>query len=241
MVERGARRVLEKAPPRPVRSLSREAGGGGRRSDAALERPARRIVMAGFNVPPKGGPTPMMTPNRLAQLAAGAFKPPGPMAMPSMSAPPMGGGGGDGGLGAGLGAGLAGLGSIAGMLGPLMGGGGGITASVGADGLGTTIGASGGVIGSTFFGGDATMASNPYLSMTQAPDWKSKLANALIGVGAGISQADASGRGWASGIAPGLLMGTQLTNNAQRQAEEMALRRAQYAMMLDRRRTEGGR
>jgi len=207
--------------------------------------------MAGFNVPPKGGPVPMMNPNLLAQLAAGAFKPPGPMAMPSMSAPPMGGGGGDGGLGAGLGAGLAGLGSIAGMLGPLMGGGGGITAtdvpagsytaSVGADGLGTTIGASGGVIGSTFFGGDAAMATNPYLSMTQAPDWKSKLANALIGVGAGISQADASGRGWASGIAPGLLMGTQLTNNAQRQAEEMALRRAQYAMMLERRRTESAR
>jgi hypothetical protein len=207
--------------------------------------------MAGFNVPPKGGPVSMMNPNRLAQLAAGAVKPPGPMAMPSMSAPQMGGGGGDGGLGAGLGAGLAGLGSIAGMLGPLMGGGGGVTAteppaggyvaSVGADGLGTTIGASGGVIGSTFFGGDAAMATNPYLSMTQAPDWKSKLANALIGAGAGISQADASGRGWASGIAPGLLMGTQLTNNAQRQAEEMALRRAQYAMMLDRLRTQGAR
>jgi hypothetical protein len=207
--------------------------------------------MAGFNVPPKGGPVSMMNPNRLAQLAAGAVKPPGPMAMPSMSAPQMGGGGGDGGLGAGLGAGLAGLGSIAGILGPLMGGGGGITAteppaggyvaSVGPDGLGTTIGASGGVTGSTFFGGNAAMATNPYLSMTQAPDWKSMLANALIGVGAGISQADASGRGWGAGIAPGLLMGTQLTNNARRQAEEMALRRAQYAMLLDRRRTEGGR
>jgi hypothetical protein len=137
------------------------------------------------------------------------------------------------------------------MVGSLMGGGGGITAtgapagsyvaSVGADGLGTTIGASGGVTGSTFFGGNAAMATNPYLSMTQAPDWKSMLANALIGVGAGISQADASGRGWASGIAPGLLMGTQLTNNAQRQAEEMALRRAQSAMMLDRLRTQGAR
>ena len=205
--------------------------------------------MAGFNVPPKGGPVPMMTPNRLAQLAAAGFKPPGPMAMPGMSAPQMGGGGGGGGDG-GLGAGLAGLGSIAGMLGPLMGGGGvtataapagGYVASVGADGLGTTIGASGGVTGSTFFGGDAAMATNPYLSMTQAPDWKSMLANALIGVGAGISQADASGRGWGAGIAPGLLMGTQLTNNARRQAEEMALRRSQYAMMLDRRRTEGGR
>jgi hypothetical protein len=86
----------------------------------------------------------------------------------------------------------------------------------------------------------AAMATNPYLSMTQAPDWRSMLANALIGVGAGISQADASGRGWASGIAPGLLMGTQLTTNAQRQAEEMALRRA-YAMMLDRLRTQGAR
>jgi hypothetical protein len=203
--------------------------------------------MAGFNVPRKGGPASMMPPNRLAQLAAAGFKPPGPMAMPSMSAPQMSGGGGDGGLGAGL----ASLGSIAGMVGSLMGGGGGITAtgapvggyvaSAGADGLGATIGASGGVIGSTFFGGDAAMATNPYLSMTQAPDWKSKLANALIGVGAGISQADASGRGWGAGIAPGLMMGTQLTNNAQRQAEEMALRRAQYAMMLDRRRTQGAR
>jgi hypothetical protein len=196
--------------------------------------------MAGFNVPPKGGPVPM-PPNRLAQLAAGAVKPPGPMAMPGMSAPQMGGGGGDGGLGAGL----AGLGSIAGALGPMMSGGGGITATgapVGADGLGTIVSASGvGATGSTFFGGDAAMATNPYLSMTQAPDWKNMLANALIGVGAGISQADASGRGWASGIGPGLLMGTQLTNNAQRQAEEMALRRAQYAMMLDRLRTQGGR
>ena len=86
----------------------------------------------------------------------------------------------------------------------------------------------------------AAMATNPYLSMTQAPDWRSMLANALIGVGAGISQADAPGRGWASGIAPGLLMGTRLTTNAQRQAEEMALRRA-YAMMLDRLRTQGAR
>jgi hypothetical protein len=207
--------------------------------------------MAGFNVPTKGGPAPMMPSNLLAQLAAAGFKPPGPMAMPSMPAPQMGGGGGDGGLGAGLGAGLAGLGSIVGILGPLMSGGGGITAtevpagsyaaSVGADGLGTTIGASGGVTGSTFFGGDGAMATNPYLSMTQAPDWKSTLANALIGVGAGISQADASGRGWGAGIAPGLMMGAQLTNNARKQAEEMALRRAQYAMMLERRRTEGAR
>ena len=203
--------------------------------------------MAGFNVPPKGGPVPMLPPNPLAQLAAAAFKPPGPMAMPSMSAPQMGGGGGNGGLGAGL----AGLSSIAGMLGPLMGGGGvtateppagGYAASVGADGLGTLGSASGlGSTGSTFFGGDAAMATNPYLSMTQAPDWKSMLANSLIGVGAGISQADASGRGWGAGIAPGLMMGAQLANNAQRQAEEMALRRAQYAMMLDRLRTQGAR
>ena len=203
--------------------------------------------MAGFNVSPKGGPVPMMPANPLAQLAAAAFKPPGPMAMPSMSAPQMGGGRRDGGLGTGL----AGLSSIASMLGPLMGGGGvtateppagGYAASVGADGLGTIGSASGlGSTGSTFFGGDAAMATNPYLSMTQAPDWKSMLANSLIGVGAGISQADASGRGWGAGIAPGLMMGTQLTNNAQRQVEEMALRRAQYAMMLDRRRTEGAR
>jgi hypothetical protein len=220
--------------------------------------------MNGFKVPSKGGPVPMMPSNRLAQIAAAAFKPPGPMAMPSMSAPQMGGGGGDGGLGAGL----AGLSSIAGVLGPLMGGGaimnagpqgsgpGGSYTTADAMGMarlndGQTLGPMdpgygdlGGPRPSQGGGGGdphAAMATNPYLSMTQAPDWKSMLANALIGVGAGISQADASGRGWASGIAPGLLMGTQLTNNAQRQAEEMALRRAQYAMMLDRLRTQGAR
>jgi hypothetical protein len=84
-------------------------------------------------------------------------------------------------------------------------------------------------------------ATNPYLSPPQAPDKWSMLGNLLLGAGVGISQAGGSGRGWASGIAPGLLTGTQLATNAQRQAEEMALRRAQYAMMLDRRRTEGAR
>lgn len=61
----------------------------------------------------------------------------------------------------------------------------------------------------------AAMATNPYLSMTQAPDWKTVLANALIGVGAGISNAEGSGRGWAAGIAPGLAMGNQLTARGQ--------------------------
>src|SRR5213076_2112914 len=84
-------------------------------------------------------------------------------------------------------------------------------------------------------------ATNPYLAPPQAPDKWSTLGNLLLGAGVGISQADGSGRGCASGIARGLLMGTQLSTNAQRQAEEMALRRAQYAMMLDRRRTQGAR
>ena len=87
----------------------------------------------------------------------------------------------------------------------------------------------------------AAKATNPYLSPPQAPDKWSVLGNLLLGAGVGISKADASARGWASGIAPGLLMGTQLTTNAQKQAEEMAWRRAQYAMMLDRRRKEGAR
>jgi hypothetical protein len=87
------------------------------------------------------------------------------------------------------------------------------------------------------------LATNPYLLLQQSPspDKWSVLGNLLLGAGVGISQADASGRGWGSGIAPGLLMGTQLTTSAQRQAEEMALRRAQYAMLLDRVRTQGAR
>jgi hypothetical protein len=86
------------------------------------------------------------------------------------------------------------------------------------------------------------MATNPYLALQPSPPDKwSVLGNLLLGAGVGISQADASGRGWASGIAPGLMMGTQLTTNAQRQAEEMALRRAQYAVLLDRLRTRGAR
>jgi len=84
-------------------------------------------------------------------------------------------------------------------------------------------------------------ATNPYLSPPQAPDKGSTLGNLLLGAGVGISQAAGSGRGWASGIAPGLMMGAQLANNAQRQSEEMAMRRAQYAMMLDRLRTQGAR
>lgn len=90
---------------------------------------------------------------------------------------------------------------------------------------------------------NGVMATNPYLSLQQTspPDKWSVLGNLLLGAGVGISQADASGRGWASGIAPGLLMGTQLTTSAQKQAEEQALRRAQAAMILDRLRTRGTR
>ena len=57
---------------------------------------------------------------------------------------------------------------------------------------------------------DDLMATNPYLSLPEAPDKWSMLANLLIGAGAGISQAGASGRGWATGLAPGLMMGTQM-------------------------------
>lgn len=62
------------------------------------------------------------------------------------------------------------------------------------------------------------MSTNPYLAPMPPPDWRTVLANALIGVGAGISNADASGRGWGAGIAPGLMMGANMTAQQQQQA-----------------------
>lgn len=79
----------------------------------------------------------------------------------------------------------------------------------------------------------AALATNPYLLLQPAsPDKWSMLGNLLMGAGAGISQADAAGRGWASGIAPGLMTGLQMNNAMQKQAEDQSLRRAQLAMML---------
>lgn len=64
------------------------------------------------------GPFQQFSPEVLAQMAQGAFRPPQPMGMqaPGMSMPQMGGGG-DGGLGAGM----AGLGMGLGMLGKMGG------------------------------------------------------------------------------------------------------------------------
>lgn len=76
------------------------------------------------------------------------------------------------------------------------------------------------------------MATNPYRA-PQPLDRLTLIGNLLMGAGAGISQADASGRGWASGIAPGLMTGFQMNNALQRQSEEQDLRRAQYGRMLE--------
>ena len=192
--------------------------------------------MAGFNVPTR------MTPERLAQIAAAGFRPPQPMNMPRLSMP-QAGGGGDGGLGAGiasLGAGLGMLGSLGGETivnaGPQGSGPGGEYTT--ADAMAMAGLSDGRTLGPRRAGGGLPdfLTGQP-----QAKDKWSMLGNLLLGAGVGISQADASGRGWASGIAPGLMMGTQLTTSARRHAEEMALRRAQYAMMLDRLRTQGAR
>jgi hypothetical protein len=79
----------------------------------------------------------------------------------------------------------------------------------------------------------ADFATNPYLQMPtqEAPDWKQVLGNALLGVGAGISQADGSGRGWAAGIGPGLMYGNQLMGQQRQNAEQQAMKRWQLGMM----------
>ncbi|MBI2741769.1 MAG: hypothetical protein HYX38_35210 [Rhodospirillales bacterium] len=83
----------------------------------------------------------------------------------------------------------------------------------------------------------AALATNPYLLLQPAsPDKWSMLGSLLMGAGAGISQADASGRSWASGIAPGLMTGLQMSNAMQKQAEDQSLRRTHLAMMLEQRR-----
>lgn len=83
----------------------------------------------------------------------------------------------------------------------------------------------------------ADYPTNPYMQMP-APDWRQVLSNALIGVGAGISGADASGRGWGAGIAPGLMMATNLTGQQQQNAWQRQMQGLQYQTMMDHRRTQ---
>jgi hypothetical protein len=80
----------------------------------------------------------------------------------------------------------------------------------------------------------AALATNPYLLLQPpaSPDKWTLLGNLLMGAGVGIGQAEAAGRGWASGIAPGLMTGLQMSNAMHKQAEDQSLRRAQLAMML---------
>jgi hypothetical protein len=81
-------------------------------------------------------------------------------------------------------------------------------------------------------------STNPYLMPQQAPDWRQVIGNALLGVGAGISNADASGRGWGAGIGPGLMYGANLTGQQQQQAFQRQIQAAQYQALLDHRRTQ---
>lgn len=69
----------------------------------------------------------------------------------------------------------------------------------------------------------AAAATNPYMTMPKPDPWQF-LGNALLGVGAGISQADSSGRGIGAGIGPGLMMGANMNAHQQQQA-------MQYQMM----------
>jgi hypothetical protein len=78
-------------------------------------------------------------------------------------------------------------------------------------------------------------STNPYLELLQQRDrprgnpWD-LLSNALLGLGSGISQAGASGAGWGAGIAPGLMLGNQMTAQAEHQAEQERMRRLQIGL-----------
>lgn len=79
---------------------------------------------------------------------------------------------------------------------------------------------------------------NPYLMPQPAPDWRQVLSNALIGVGGGISNADASGRGWAAGIGPGLMYANQMTGQQNQNAWQRQMQGLQYQSLLDQRRAQ---
>lgn len=78
------------------------------------------------------------------------------------------------------------------------------------------------------------MSTNPYLSPPAPPNKWAVLGNVLTGLGAGISAADASGRGWAAGIAPGAQMAMGMIARSRQADEEQRFKAAQYAMMTDR-------
>lgn len=80
--------------------------------------------------------------------------------------------------------------------------------------------------------------ANPYLMPQPAPDWRQVLSNALIGVGGGISSADASGRGWAAGIGPGLMYANQMTGQQNQNAWQRQMQGLQYQSLLDQRRAQ---
>lgn len=65
-------------------------------------------------------------------------------------------------------------------------------------------------------------ANNPYLPQPTEEERRAAglgaLAHALIGIGAGISQAGAQGQSWAAGIAPGALLASNMLAHDQQQA-----------------------
>lgn len=82
----------------------------------------------------------------------------------------------------------------------------------------------------------AALANNPYLA-DYSPEQKSQrlwsaIGNSLLGLGAGIAQGGASGQPWFSGIAPGLAMGSQMTQQALQREEMERMHRLQMGLHL---------
>jgi hypothetical protein len=59
-----------------------------------------------------------------------------------------------------------------------------------------------------------------------------------LGLGAGISQAGVNGQGWMTGVAPGLMIGANMTARDQQMMRAERDKQAQMAMMADYRRTQ---
>ena len=74
------------------------------------------------------------------------------------------------------------------------------------------------------------MWSNPYLMPAPQPDKLSVLANILTGLGAGMSNAAASGRSEWAGIGPGAMLGSQLNANMQQRLEMEQMKKQQAAL-----------
>lgn len=87
--------------------------------------------------------------------------------------------------------------------------------------------------------------TNPYLmpgmampEAPTAPDKWSMIANTLVGLGSGISQASANRMPWTAGLAPGAAMAMGMNNQAQRDYQTQQEKQRQYAMMANYRQSQ---